>query len=352
VVLVGVALVVLALVAVGGKVLWDRTHRTALQAALSHLPADTMRVSWTDWSAVRAELHVRTRTDPDPSAVTDWLARAYDRDLSAASSIDESAAALQQHYGFSPGNAAWEAFGQSDAGAAMVLRTVDGVDFDDLAHALDELGYEKPASATGVWRGGADLVSALDGSLTPEVQYVVLLADQHLVVTSDSASYAATAARAARGKTKTLADVSSVTGRTGTLAEPAAAIMWTRDFACSDLAMTQTDPGAQAQARQLVTEAGKVSPLSGLVMALSPAGTLTVAEQFGSGDQARENLRARARLAVGEAVGRSDATFADDYRLTRSRTKGSTVLLTLRPRDRGSFPLSSLYDGPVIFATC
>jgi hypothetical protein len=116
--------------------------------------------------------------------------------------------------------------------------------------------------------------------------------------------------------------------------------------------MSQADPDAQEQARQLISEAGKISPLSGLVMALSPGGTLTVAEQFDSGSQAGDNLAARARLAVGPAVGRSEANFADDYRLTSSRTKGATVLLTLHPRARGSFPLSSLYDGPVVFATC
>ena len=98
--------------------------------------------------------------------------------------------------------------------------------------------------------------------------------------------------------------------------------------------------------------AGKVDPLSGLVMALSPGRTLTVAEQFDSGGQARANLKARARLAVGPEVGRSEANFADDYRLTSSRTRGSTVLLTLRPRAGNDFPLSSIYDGPVVFATC
>lgn len=350
-----VAVVVLAVVAVAalaGTVLWKRAHRSTFEKALGHLPAATDRISWTDWSRVRAALHVRTATSPEPAAVADWVQRAYGKDLSAASSIDESAEALQEHYGFSPGNADWEAYTQAEAGAAMVLRPVDGVGFDDLADKLRQLGYRAPSSGTGVWNGGADLVSGIDPSLTPEVQYVVLLRDQHLVVTSDTASYAATAARAAQGKAKTLADVSAVTGMVGTVGEPAAAIAWTRDFACSDLAMSQADADAQEQARQLVTEAGTVDPLDGLVMALSASGTLTVAEQFDSGGQARDNLRARARLAVGPAAGRSEANFADDYRLTASRTRGSTVLLTLRPRAGNDFPLSSIYDGPVIFATC
>jgi hypothetical protein len=86
-------------------------------------------------------------------------------------------------------------------------------------------------------------------------------------------------------------------------------------------------------------------------MAMTPDRTLTVAEQFESTDQARENLRARARLAVGDAVGRG-GSFADDFRLTSSRATGSTVLLTMKPKQRTGFVLSALYDGPVIFATC
>jgi uncharacterized membrane protein len=345
-------LAVLAVAALAGKVLWDRAHRSALEKALGHLPADTERVSWTDWAAVRKALHVRTSTSQEPSAVADWLERSYDKDLSAASSIDDSAEAMQRSYGFSPGNADWEAYTQAEAGAAMVLRPVSGVGFDELADRLRALGYRAPSSDTGVWSGGSDLVTSIDPSLTPEVQYVVLLADQHLVVTSDSASYVATAAKAARGDAKTLADVSSVVDMVGHVPEPAAAVVWTRDFACSDLAMSQADQDARDQARQLVTEAGRVDPLSGLVMALSPERTLTVAEQFDSGRQARDNLGARAKLAVGPEVGRSDANFADDFRLTSSRTRGSTVLLTLRPRTGNDFPLSSIYDGPVVFATC
>jgi hypothetical protein len=128
-------------------------------------------------------------------------------------------------------------------------------------------------------------------------------------------------------------------------------MVWGRDFACRDLAMSQADAGDQREADQLISRAGQVSPLSGLVMAMAPDRTLTVAEQFESTDQARENLRARARLAVGPAVGRG-GSFADDFRLTSAKATGSTVLLALRPKQRTGFVLSSLYDGPVILATC
>lgn len=348
-VLVLVLVVAVVLVVRG---LWDRSHRTTFTRSLSTVPAATKRLAFTDWAAVRAKLGVRDEVSPDPTAVGRWLTRAYARDLSAASSIDESAVALQKYYGFSPGNAVWEAYAQSKQGATMVLRVDDGVDFADLRDNLRRVGYQAPSRDDGVWRGGVDLVSSLDGTLTPELQYVVLLADQHLVVTSDTDAYAALAGRVAQGRGASLADNSDDVAVAASVPEPAAAIMWAGDFACTDLAMSQAGSDDQSLAQQLIEQAGKVSPLSGLVMALGPDRTLTVAEQFDSGDQARANLDARAKLAVGEAVGRGEASFADDLKLTSARTRDATVLLTFTPRDSGVYPLSSLYDGPVIFATC
>lgn len=349
VVVIAAAVVLLVTAAVvGGVTWWHRAHRTDFERALAVVPEGSLRVSFTDWAAVRQRLGVH---GTDPAAVRRLQHKAYDDDLSAASSIDEEGVALQRLYGFGPATATWEAYAQSRQGAALVLRLPDDTDFDMLAGHLRDIGYKQPASDDGVWRGGVDLVASLDPSLNPEVQYVVLLADQHLVVTSDKKEYAATAARVAAGDGTSLADLDSARTMVGTLAEPAAAVLWSHDFACRDLAMSQAAPGDQRQADQLIQQAGQVSPLSGLVMAMAPDRTLTVAEQFESTDQARENLRARAKLAVGEAVGRG-GSFADDFRLTSAKATGSTVLLTMKPKQHTGFVLSALYDGPVIFATC
>ena len=347
-----VALVVVVAAVVVGKVVWDRAHRTDFERALGLVPAATKRFAFTDWAAVRRTLHAHPGAHPSGDTVQQLMDRAYDTDLSAASSINDSAAALQTKYGFSPATAQWEAYAQSGKGATMVLRTDDDVDFDAIARALSRLGYHKPSSDTGVWDGGADLVAAIDPTITPELQYVVLLKDRHLVVSSDSRTYAAVAGKVAQGDGDSLAGVDQVSSVAGSVAEPAAAILWARDFACADLAMSQADADAQKQAEQLVAQAGGVTPLTGLVMALAPNRDLTVAEEFATADQARRNLRPRARLAVGDSVGRGDGTFSDDFRLTSSRTAGSTVLLRLHPRDASAYVLSALYDGPVIFATC
>ena len=82
-----------------------------------------------------------------------------------------------------------------------------------------------------------------------------------------------------------------------------------------------------------------------------PDRTLRVVEHFEDSKQAEENLRPRAKLAVGEAPGRG-VSFSDDFKLTPSGSNGSQVVLDLTPREPTGYVLSALYDGPVLFATC
>lgn len=338
--------VVAALAWVGVTVL--RGHGTAFQQAVDDVPAATERLTFTDWHAIRAQLGVTPST-----GIARWLSRAYDRDYSATSTMADMGSALAKHFGFSPANTAWEAYAQSGAGAALVLRMESSADFDRIASTLRQTGFKAPASDDGVWRGGPSLIAGIDPSLSPEVQYVVLLRSRHLIVTSDTPSYAAVAARVASdGAPSLAATVSNTSGLAGLSPAPVSAELWARDFACSDLAMAQASTADQHQAAQLIAAAGKTSALSGLVLAMSADRVLTVAEAFDSGDQARENLSARAKLAVGPAVGRGGDTFAAQYRLTSARTSGANVVLTLKPRDPGEFVISALYDGPLIFATC
>ncbi|MET0998793.1 MAG: hypothetical protein ABWX73_08785, partial [Marmoricola sp.] len=249
-----------------------------------------------------------------------------------------------------PATAQWEAYAQSRRGATMVLDVGDA-DFDELAGNLRSLGYKKPKNEDGVWRGGPDLVSGIDPTITPELQYVVLLADRGLVVTSDEAFYAAEAGRAASGDSPSLGGKAGVAALSDRLGKPANALVWAGDFACKDLAMSSADANDQTKADQLVRKAGGVSPLAGLAMGMEPDRTLRVVAHFEDSDRARENLRPRARLAVGEAVGRG-GSFSESFRLAHSRAVGGDVVLDLAPREKTGFVLSALYDGPVLFATC
>ncbi len=155
----------------------------------------------------------------------------------------------------------------------------------------------------------------------------------------------------ASGDASSFASVDGVSDMAGQLGDPANAMVWGRDFACTDLAMSRADEDAQAKGERLVQDAGGVTPLAGLAMAMQPDRTLRVVAHFEDDEQAEKNLRPRAKLAVGEAVGRG-GSFADDFELESSKAVGSDVVLDLRPKSTSGFVLSLLYDGPVLFATC
>ncbi len=344
------ALVLVAGALVAGTWLWRRAHRTPLEEALAVVPASSKRVAFTDWAMVRDRLGSKVDAGSSRAEVDAFLGKAYDTDFAAASSVDEAGGALQEKFGFSPATAAWEAFAQGREGATMVL-SLPGADFGRLADKLSGLGFRKPSEDDGVWRGGVDLVAAIDPTITPELQYVALLADQHLVVTSDTLGYAGKAARVAAGDGDAAASVDGVGDLADGLGNVANAVLWTGDFACEDLAMSQADEEDQQLADRLIGRAGGVSPLNGLAMGMSRDRALHVVAAFEDSDRARHDLRPRAVLAVGEAVGRA-GSFADDFRLVSSKAVGRTVRLVLRPKSRTAYVLSAVYDGPVIFASC
>lgn len=348
VVMIVIALVLGVLVVAGGTALWKRTHRTELRQAVDVVPRGTERLSFTDWAGVRDRLGV---TGTSAKAVEKLASAGYDTDLSAVSSIDESGAALQKYFGFSPVTMLWEAYGQAAAGATMVAKMPDGFDFDTVVHHLEDLGFTRPATDDGVWKGGTDLVASIDPSITPELQYVAVLADHHLIVTSDTEEYAKTAAAVARGDQPSLGDVASVRELVGKVDDPLAAMVWPRDFVCTDLAMSQGDQDAQDAAQTLIAKAGKITPMSGMLMALTPERQLEVVQLYESRSQAKENLKARAALAVGEALGRG-GSFSDELKLTEASTDGAAVRLVWEPRKKTGFVLSALDSGPVVFASC
>ncbi|MGO4255643.1 hypothetical protein [Marmoricola sp. RAF53] len=342
------ALVLGVLVVGGGAVLWKRGHRSELRDAVDVVPRSTQRLSYTDWAGVRAQLGVK---GTGAAAVEKLASRGYDTDLSAVSSVDESTAALQENFGFSPLTMQWEAYGQAAAGATMVARMPDGFDFEKVTDHLAELGFQEPKQDDGVWEGGTDLVASIDPTITPELQYVAVLADEHLVVTSDTAEYAAVAAAVARGDKPSLGDLDSVRELVGKTDDPVAAMVWPRDFVCTDLAMSQADQDSQDAAQTLIDKAGKVTPMTGMLMALTPDRQLEVVQLYESSGQAKENLEARAKLAVGDALGRG-GSFGDELKLTDASTDGAAVRLVFEPRKKTGFVLSALDSGPVLFATC
>lgn len=326
-------------------------NRSTFRDALDVVPVESERLSFTDWSRVRDALNEDLGDDPAPAAIEAMITKAYDTDLSASSSIEDSSVALQTYFGFSPATIEWEAYSQTADGAAMVVRLPDDLDPDSVRDHLTEIGFTKPADKNGVWDGGIDLIAALDGTLTPKLQYVAVLEDEHLVVTSESHDYVQRAADVARGKKKSLGDSERARELVDSVDEPATAEFWVGDFACQDLAMRSGFAEDKAQAEALIEQAGKISPLAGLVMSMRADRTFTVSELFENDDQASANLEARAKLIVGPAPG-IGGSFSDNLELTSSETDGPTVQLVLKPRAPTGFVLGAFNHGPVLFATC
>lgn len=350
-------LAVLALVAVvvAGVLAWRSLQRTDLERATAWLPGSTLRATWTDWEQVRS---LADGTSLDAASTTrqvdQFLSRAYDQDLLSTSAVSDSTYAMAERYGFSPLDASWEMYAQSREGQVVVLRLPEEADLDGVERNLRGLGYDAPPDGAGaghVWRGSPDLVAGIDESLTPVLQNVVVLQDERLVLLSDDASYASSAADVVRGDADGLTESTDGVGDLADLAgEPASAVLFASDFACEALGMAAADAEDQARADELAQQAGGVHPLAGLVLASDADHRLTVGMHFESSDQARADLQPRVDLASGEAPGQG-GTFPDRFRIEAAEQQGSQVVLELVPTD-GSSLVSDLAQGPLLFATC
>lgn len=350
VLLVGVAVVIAGVI---GVRVWQRATRTDLQLAMAMAPSGAERFSFTDWADVRREVGADLDATSPYDDVADFLDDGFSADLTSASAMVSSAQVLQERFGFSPASVDWELFAQGQIGAAVMLQLpAGGALFDDLGDTLESLGYQRPAQPTGVWRGGPDVVARIgDGlSVSPEFQYVVLDADRHLVVTSDTADYADVSARAARGDGEVAGDLDELDDVVAAAGEALSAAVYTGDNACRELAMSQADDSDRAEADALIARAGEIDPLTGFAMAARAGGEVVVALGFASDDQARTNALTRARLAAGPAIGQG-GDFADRFTLRRTTTEGRVVVLDLDPLP-STFVLSDLSTGPVLYATC
>lgn len=350
--LVAATVLLLATVVVAGVVAWRGSGGTAYQAAVSAMPASTLRASYTDWSDVR-----RLADAGDLSSerqAEDFLTRAYDRDLTSASVLVDAAPAMSRHFGLSPFDADWEMVGQGREGAVALLKVPSSVDLDAFEQRLATLGYDEPPGGPGsgeVWSGGPDLVAQIDSALTPVVQHVVVLPDERTVVFSDAGGFATSSAQVVTGDAPSLADEVEGTEALADLAEePVSAVFLARDFACEELSMAQADAEDVAAADRLIERAGDVNPLAGYVLARQEDSVL-VAMHFETEEQARQDVRARLRLAQGPAVGQG-GSFADRFSVEQARQDGTEVVLDLRPAGPDEAVLGDLGQGPVLFAAC
>jgi hypothetical protein len=341
-----VALAVVVVLALGaaGFVAWRAlAPATPLARAMEQVPGDATRFAWTDWEGVRRELGADVDARSSAGDVDAFLSDAFAADLSSTSALVTSAGVMQEQLGFSPATVSWELLAQSGSGAVEVLGVDDDVDLDAVADRLAALGWTEPEEADGVWVGGPDVLAGTGSMLTPELQHVALLADEGLVLTSDQAPYLEEVLQGDDGP-EGLVELAAA------LEEPLTATVYDGAYACEHLAMSQADDDAQAEADQLVEAAGEVHPLTGFAMGVLPGGDVRAVMQVEDADDAPGDAETRARLAAGPAPGQG-GEFADRFSVERAGSEGREVVLDLRPAE-GTYVLSDLTSGPVLFATC
>jgi hypothetical protein len=341
----GALVAVVALVA-GGVVWWRGGDESSFAWAVGHAPAGTQRASWTDWAAVRrhegADLSLRSSA-PE---LAHFLSQAFDDDLSSTSALVQSAPALQQRFGFSPADADWELFSQSDQGAVIMLH-LPSADLDGVAGHLRDLGYHPPTDPGGAWAGGSDLLAQISADLTPELSYIAIDTHDSLLLASDTSEFLTVATQAVTGDGARVSGLGAVADDAGT---PLSSAVYTGAYACGALAMAHAGASDQTAARRLLSAAGEVNPYSAFAMSDEPDGSVRVAFEFDGSDVARTNADTRAVLAQGPAPGQG-GSFGERFRVDSATAHGSLVVLRLLPRP-GAYVLSDLSTGPVLFATC
>jgi len=335
--------VVLALVAVLGLRWWQARTTSDLEEAIARAPASE-RYSWTDWAGVRREVGGDVSPDASGAELEGFLDAAYDADLSSMSTVADSGEVLADTLGLSPAGLEWEMLSQAEDGTLLVLRVAEGVDLDRVETLLDAAGY-RPPDEHGIRDGSA----ALDRHEIPsELTMVAVDRDDRLVVGSDSVGYLRGALDDPSGPTDDVAATADAVG------DPLAAGVYSGSWTCGRLGMTSASADDQAQAEELVDEAGDVDPVLSLAIARGPEperpDDVRVAMAFADHDQAVANADSRSRLAAGPAVGQG-GDFADRFELGEVRADDRLVTMALSPTP-GAAILSDLAAGPLLFATC
>jgi hypothetical protein len=343
-----VLVVAVALVAGAAVVAWRVVRDddgTRLTEAMALAPDSSVRFSWTDWTGVREELGVDLSASSPASDVEDFLLEAYDRDLTAATALDESAPTIHTELGFSPATIDWELFAQGEDGAVVIMGLPEDVDVPALEDRLRSVGFAQPDEQDGVWEGGVDLLEPLGGPVTPELAALQIDAEAGVLYGSDEPRYLAERAGIARGDREDgVAEATAAAG--GALAASA----YTGDHACAELSMSDADPADRTRATELVREAGEVHPLTGFAIAAQPGGDVRVALALDSEEQARTDADSRSQLAAGPAPGQG-GSFPEKFTLGKVTAQGRVVTMELAPVDDW-LVLSDFNHGPVLFATC
>ncbi|MPZ62603.1 MAG: hypothetical protein GEU93_15185 [Propionibacteriales bacterium] len=353
-----VSVVVIAAVVAGGAgVSALPSQRDAVRAAVGVLPAETLNAGVTDWVRARELLAAEHLSSDSPErAIRAFLREAYDADVSANSLLADAAPAMVEHFGWSVLDADWEALAQSRRGAAAVVQFPEEFDLQRVRDGLARLGYVEPAVPSGVWAGGADLVTRIESSLTPMLGYVAVLDDTHQIVLSDRQQYAGRAARTVTGEIGSLDDVAGMSDVAASLVGSTSAIIRPGGLGCAEMGFGDASPDARALAERRIAQVGGLHPYQSVGLGLvaeedrpQRAQDLVVAMHFDGVPLAE--ARRRAMLATGDAPAQG-GVFESRFRVGSVRQQTGDVVLTLRPRGAETQLMSDYANGQLLFASC
>lgn len=338
-----VLVLTLAVLAAAGVVGWRLlgSDDTRLQAALRLTPA-AERVTWTDWTGVRAALGADLDASSPGSAVLEMLDAGFERDLTATSALLSSAETMQRELGFSPGTLDWEVLSRADGFTSLTMRLGDSEDTDRIQDALRRAGYQDDGD--GRFSSPTDI--PILARVTPILGTMQVDTERRLVIASDTVEGLdrAVAASEADDASPIREDVVEQLGA------PITAALFTGSQVCRDLAMGQADATSQAEAAALLAAAGPLNPLTGFGLGIDAEGRGRVTMGLETSEQARANADVRATLASGPAPGQG-GSFSDRFTLDRAVAVDAVVVLDVTPTP-GTYLLSDLTRGPVLFATC
>ena len=170
-------------VVVGHALVAGRRASSDFERAVALAPAGAQRLTWTDWAGVRREL--RADLDADSSArprSADFLARRVRRrPLADVGAAGVDARRCTRSSASPPRPSTGSCSSQSETGAVVIMRLPEGTDFDGAGGpARPTWATSAPRRGDGVWLGGIDLLPSI-GTLTPELQFLAVDADQRLV---------------------------------------------------------------------------------------------------------------------------------------------------------------------------
>ena len=235
-----------------------------------------------------------------------------------------------------------------------MLQLPDGTDFDAARRPpRTSSATPRPHDETGVWDGGPDVLAAIGATLTPELQYVALDADDGPGPDQRQRRPTSTQAvlRRRDGDGRDRRRAARGSRRHGTPLVGGDLRRRLHLLGARDGAGRRRRPGAGATSSLARGRRGQPGRPASRCRS-SPTGHVARwCMAFENADQARTNADTRARLAAGPAPGQGGELRRPVLGAPGHRRGRSDVVLDLVPAE-GAYVLSDLSTGPLLFATC